>query len=60
MYFRGNAEPEQVLTTEYGDIPNERTNDGATKALPDGFRTNIDDLYLRGKIQKGRFAIDFT
>ena len=60
LYFRGNAEPEQVLTTEYGDIANERTADGATKALPDGFRTHIDDLYLRGKIQKGRFAIDFT
>jgi len=60
LYFRGNAEPEQVLTTEYGNIANERTADGATKTLPNGFRTDIDDLYLRGKVQKGRFAIDFT
>ncbi len=59
-YFRDNYEPEQVLTTEYGNIANERTSDGATKALPDGFRTDIDDLYLRGKVQKGNFALGFN
>ncbi len=59
-YFHGNFEPDSVLTTEYGHIANERTSNGSTRKLADGFGTDIDDLYLRGKIQKGAFSLDFN
>ena len=59
-YFTGNLEPDSVLTTEHGNIVNERMPDRSRKALADGFGTDISDVYLRGRVQKGAFALDFT
>ena len=59
-YFHGNYEPDVVSTTEYGTIANERSPDGGSKELADGFGTDIDDLYLRGRIQKDPFTLDFA
>lgn len=59
-YFHNNFEPDSVLTTEHGVIANERNPDGSRKAIPDGFNTSINDLYLRGRIAKDGFALAFN
>ena len=59
-YFHNNYEPDVILTTEFGDIPNERNPDGRTRRIPDGFKTGINDITLRGRIQKGGFTLGFT
>ena len=59
-YFRDNYEPDTVLTTEHGDIANERLADGGRKPLANGFGTDVDDLYLRGRVEKEPFTLDFT
>ncbi|MDP6776878.1 MAG: TonB-dependent receptor plug domain-containing protein, partial [Candidatus Latescibacteria bacterium] len=59
-YFHGNFEPDVVLTTEHGNIPNERKGDGTRKRLADGFGTDVDDVCLRGRFQKGSFTLGFT
>jgi len=59
-HFHGNYEPDAVLTTEYGNIANETRPDGTRKPLADGFGTDIDDIYLRGRIQRDAFALDLT
>ena len=59
-YFHNNLEPEFVLTTEYGNIANEKNIDGSTKALPAGFRTDINDRFLRGRVKKDGFTLGFT
>ncbi|MBT6146977.1 MAG: TonB-dependent receptor plug domain-containing protein, partial [Gemmatimonadetes bacterium] len=58
-YFTGNLEPDTVLTTEYGNIANERTGSG-TRSIADGFATDIDDVYLRARAEKGDFTFDAT
>jgi outer membrane receptor for ferrienterochelin and colicins len=57
-YFTGNFEPDSVLTTEFGNIANERVATGTTRPLADGFGTGINDVYLRGKAQKGGVSLD--
>ena len=59
-YFHGNAEPDSVLTTELGTIANERNPDGSRRLLPDGFATDIDDVYLRGRLVKDGFTLGFN
>jgi len=59
-YYHGNYEPDFVLTTEHGNMPNERNPDGSRKPLADGFRTDIDDVCLRGRVQKGHLSLGFT
>ena len=59
-YFHNNFEPDTVLTTEYGDIVNERNADGSRKKLADGFGTDVDDTFLRGRVSKGGFELGFT
>jgi outer membrane receptor for ferrienterochelin and colicins len=56
-YFHNNREPSTVLTTEHGEIPNETGADGLPKPLPDGFRTDLDDVCVRGKMEKGDFTL---
>jgi iron complex outermembrane receptor protein len=59
-YFTGNFEPDSVLTTEYGNISNERLSTGTTRPLANGFGTGIDDVYLRGRAEKGGFPLTPT
>ena len=59
-YFHNNFEPDTVLTTEYDNIANEQNADGTRKELMDGFRTDIGDVYLRGRIERDDFALGFT
>jgi outer membrane receptor for ferrienterochelin and colicins len=59
-FFNNNFEPDSVLTTEYDDIVNERSADGGGKPLPDGFGTDLDNLFVRGRISKDRTLIGFT
>ena len=59
-YFHNNVEPDTVRTTEYGNIANERNADGSRKALADGFGTQVDDTFLRGRLSKGGFEIGFS
>lgn len=53
-FFHNNSEPTQVLTTEYGNINN------PSLPLPDGFRNNINDKYIRGRVEKGDFSLGFS
>lgn len=59
-YFHGNFEPDSVLTTEYGNISNERNTDGSRKRILEGFDTSVDDLYVRGRIRKDGFTAGFS
>jgi len=59
-YFHNNFEPDSILTTEYGKIVNDRNSDGSRKKIPDGFKTNINDIMLRGRIQKNGFTLGFS
>jgi outer membrane receptor for ferrienterochelin and colicins len=58
-YFTGNFEPDTVLTTEVGNVANERLAVG-TRPIANGFATDIDDVYLRGRAEKGNFILDAT
>lgn len=58
-YFSNNVEPDSVLTTEFGNIANERTGTG-TRSITDGFATDIDDVFLRARAEKGDFIFDAT
>ena len=49
-----------MLTTEYGNIANERNAVGRRKAIPDGFGTDVDDTFLRGRLSKGGFELGFS
>ncbi|MGV6860727.1 MAG: TonB-dependent receptor plug domain-containing protein [Putridiphycobacter sp.] len=55
-YFHNNSEPDSVLTLTQGVIANETPN----KPLPDGFNTNINDYYFRGKIQEDKMTLSFN
>jgi len=59
-YYRDNLEPDSVRTTEHGTIANDRNADGSRKTVADGFGTDVDDLYLRGRIGVGGFGAGFT
>ena len=59
-FFRDNAEPDSVLTTEMGNIANERNADGSRRLIPDGFGTDVDDLFLRGRLVKDGFTLGFN
>ena len=59
-YFHNNFEPDSVLTTEHGNIVNDKNNDGSRKALNDGFNTNINNYYFRGKLIKNKFTMGFN
>ena len=59
-YFHGNFEPDSVLTTEHGNIANERNADGSRKAIPDGFGTDVNNTFLRGRLSKGGFEFGFN
>jgi outer membrane receptor for ferrienterochelin and colicins len=52
--------PDSVLTTEYGRIINDRNSDGSRKKLPDGFKTSINDISIRGRISKDGFTVGFN
>lgn len=54
-YFNNNSEPDSILTSEYGLIVNE-----VNKKIPNGFNTNINDYYVRGKLEEGRFSLSFN
>ena len=54
-YFNNNFEPDSILTSEYGLIANE-----PNKALNPGYNTNINDYYVRGKLEEGRFSLSFN
>lgn len=59
-YFHGNAEPDSVLTTEFGNIANERNTDGSRLQVPDGFGNDVDDVFLRGRVTRDGFTIGFN
>mgnify|MGYP006145486073 FL=1 len=54
-YFTNNFEPDSVLTQEYGMIANE-----PNKRLNDGYKTGINDYYVRGRLQDGGFVLGFN
>lgn len=58
-YFHNNYEPDSVLTSEYGNIPNEKYN-GRTKKIPDGFGNDINNFSIRGKLNKEGFTLGFS
>lgn len=55
-YFTNNFEPDSIKTMDGNLIENE-TVDGKTKALADGFNNEIQDYYLRGKINYKDFTL---
>ncbi|MBT7825156.1 MAG: TonB-dependent receptor [Bacteroidetes bacterium] len=59
-YFHNNSEPDSVLTTEYGNIPNEIDGDGLTYPINDGFKTNINDMHFRVKAKHENFTIGLS
>lgn len=54
-YFTNNYEPDSVNTQEYGMIVNE-----PNKKINDGFKTRINDYYVRGRLQDGGFSLGFN
>lgn len=56
-YFHNNYEPDSVITTEYGKIPNDTDVHGKTKKIPDGFDNSINDLYFKFLANHGNFTI---
>lgn len=54
-YFNNNYEPDSVLSQAYGLIANE-----PNKKLNDGFKTKINDYYVRGLLQDGGFSLGFN
>lgn len=54
-YFHNNYEPDSVNTQEYGMIANE-----PNKKINDGFKTGINDYYVRGRLQDGGFSLGFN
>ncbi|MFC1726316.1 TonB-dependent receptor plug domain-containing protein [candidate division KSB1 bacterium] len=59
-YFHNNFEPDSVLTTEYGNIANERNSDGSRKKIKDGYNTEVNDLFLRGRFRHNGYTIGFS
>ena len=59
-FFHGNFEPDSVFTSELGNILNDRLSGGERKPLPDGFGNDIDNLFLRGRLEKDGFSMGFT
>ena len=59
-YYHGNFEPDSVQTTEHGVIVNEQNADGSRLTVPDGFGTDVDDVFLRGRLSTGGFGAGFT
>ena len=59
-YYHHNFEPDSVTTTEYGVIANEREPDGSRKKIADGFKTNINDMAIRIRLQKEGFTLGFN
>ena len=59
-FFHGNFEPDSVFTSEFGNIANDRLSGGERKPLPDGFGNDIDNLFLRGRLEKEGFSMGFT
>ncbi len=59
-FFQGNFEPDSVFTSEYGNIANDRLSGGARKPLPDGFGNDIDNIFLRGRLERNGFEMGFT
>lgn len=58
-YFHNNYEPDSVLTTEYGNIVNNLSVSNR-KRIPDGFKNEINDYAIRGKIRKDNFSLGFS
>lgn len=54
-YFHGNYETDSVLTIDQGVIAND-----SIKRLADGFNTEINDYYIRGKLSQGGFSLSFN
>lgn len=58
-YFHDNFEPNRVYTSEYGNVDNDKVL-GRTKRLRDGFDTEKNALFLRGKVSFGSFEFGFN
>ncbi|MDH5721387.1 MAG: TonB-dependent receptor [Spirochaetia bacterium] len=58
-YFHNNYEPDLVDTTTATGVDN-KNSDGSRKKLPDGFKNNINDIYIRTHIEKDTFKIGFN
>lgn len=54
-YFHGNYEPDSVMTINQGVIAND-----SIKPLADGFKTGINDYYIRGKLAQGGFSLSIN
>jgi outer membrane receptor protein involved in Fe transport len=57
---QGNFEPDSVFTSEFGTIVNETLSGGGRKPLPDGYGNDIDNTFLRGRVEKNGFPMGFT
>ena len=59
-YFHNNVEPDSVYTQEYGMIANQKNPDSSSIAIPDGFKTSINDYYVRGKVGDDKVTLGFN
>ena len=58
-YYHDNFEPKRVFTSEYGIVENDQAL-GRTKRLRDGFNTEKDSLFFRGKMSYEKFTFGFN
>ena len=58
-YFHDSYEPNKVYTSEYGTVDNDRVL-GKTKRLRDGFNTEKNSLFMRGKLSFEKFQFGFN
>ncbi|NLJ08133.1 MAG: TonB-dependent receptor [Sphingobacteriales bacterium] len=56
-YFHNNYEPDSVITTEYGKIPNDTDMYGKTKKIADGYDNSINDIYFKFLANHGNFTL---